>query len=172
MAEKPQGQKKVEAWLRTLGDEVCPEKEGGGVSGGPQDPGIHDLGLGPAPPRNFNGTTRVSRPQSRVSQVNNPTVRPTTSVDVSPVSGANSIPLGKTRHEPQPQQSSTSSTMEAIASPRITCAYLNNYVGKNVTIVGKVLQLRGEEALIDADGNITAHLNRVSPILPSGSPSE
>lgn len=62
--------------------------------------------------------------------------------------------------------------MEAAASPRITCAYLNSYVGKNVIIVGKVIQLRGEEALIDADGNITAHLNRVSnPPLQSSSNS-
>lgn len=53
-------------------------------------------------------------------------------------------------------------TMEAVATPRVTCAYLNSYVGKNVTIVGKVIQLRGEDAIIDADGNITAHLNRVS----------
>lgn len=52
--------------------------------------------------------------------------------------------------------------MEAIANPRITCAYLNSYVGKSVIVVGKVIQLRGEEAIIDADGNITAHLNRVS----------
>lgn len=51
--------------------------------------------------------------------------------------------------------------MEAVANPRITCAYLNSYVGKNVIFVGKVIQLRGEEAIIDADGNITAHLNRV-----------
>lgn len=28
-------------------------------------------------------------------------------------------------------------------------------------VVGKVQQLRGEEAIIDADGNITVHLNRV-----------
>ena len=52
--------------------------------------------------------------------------------------------------------------MEGIANPRITCAYLNSYVGKSVIVVGKVIQLRGEEAIIDADGNITAHLNRVS----------
>ncbi|KAK4110691.1 replication factor A protein 3 [Canariomyces notabilis] len=50
--------------------------------------------------------------------------------------------------------------MEAISTPRVTCAYLNSYVGKNVIVVGKVIQLRGDEALIDADGNITAHLNR------------
>jgi hypothetical protein len=52
--------------------------------------------------------------------------------------------------------------MEGIATPRITCAYLNSYVGKNVIVVGKVVQIRGDEALIDADGNVTAHLNRVS----------
>ncbi|KAH6640866.1 replication factor A protein 3 [Chaetomium tenue] len=55
--------------------------------------------------------------------------------------------------------------MEAIANPRITCAYLNSYVGKNVIVVGKVIQLRGEEAIIDADGNITAHLNREAHLL-------
>jgi hypothetical protein len=47
-------------------------------------------------------------------------------------------------------------------------------VGKNVILVGKVVQIRGDEALIDADGNVTAHLNRVSfpsppPPLQSGS---
>jgi hypothetical protein len=58
-------------------------------------------------------------------------------------------------------------TMEATANPRITCGYLNSYVGKNVIIVGRVVQLRGEEAIVDADGNITAHLNRVSlPFTP------
>ena len=51
--------------------------------------------------------------------------------------------------------------MDQASTPRITCAYLDSYVGKNVIIVGKVMQLRGDEALIDADGNITAHLNRV-----------
>ena len=50
------------------------------------------------------------------------------------------------------------------ATPRVTCGYLNSYVNKNVMVVGKVIQLRGESALIDADGNITAHLNRVSCI--------
>lgn len=57
--------------------------------------------------------------------------------------------------------------MDAVSTPRVTCAYLNSYVGRNVMIVGKVIQLRGEEALIDADGNITAYLNRVSICLPS-----
>jgi hypothetical protein len=43
-------------------------------------------------------------------------------------------------------------------------------VGKNVIVIGKVVQIRGDEALIDADGNVTAHLNRVSLPFPS-SPS-
>jgi len=47
-------------------------------------------------------------------------------------------------------------------TPRVTCSYLNSYVGRNVIIVGKVTQLRGDEAIIDADGNITARLHRVS----------
>ncbi|KAL2157203.1 hypothetical protein VTH06DRAFT_6339 [Thermothelomyces fergusii] len=55
--------------------------------------------------------------------------------------------------------------MEAVAAPRVTCAYLNSYVGRNVTIVGKVIQLRGEDAIIDSDGNITAHLNRDAHLL-------
>lgn len=61
--------------------------------------------------------------------------------------------------------------MEATSNPRITCGYLNTYVGRNVIIVGKVIQLRGDEALIDADGNITVHLNRVSLFWPLSLPS-
>ena len=61
--------------------------------------------------------------------------------------------------------------MEAASTPRITSAYLDSYVGKNVIIVGKVTQLRGEEATIDADGSITAHLNRVSLFSCSANPS-
>ncbi|KAK4137583.1 replication factor A protein 3 [Trichocladium antarcticum] len=56
--------------------------------------------------------------------------------------------------------------MEATSNPRITCGYLNTYVGRNVIIVGKVIQLRGDEALIDADGNITVNLNRDAHLLP------
>ncbi|KAK1760751.1 replication factor A protein 3 [Echria macrotheca] len=49
---------------------------------------------------------------------------------------------------------------KSASTPRITSAYLNSYVNKNVIVVGKVIQLRGDEALIDADGSVTAHLNR------------
>lgn len=51
--------------------------------------------------------------------------------------------------------------MESQPTPRITAPYLDSYQGRNVIIVGRVVQLRGEAAVIDADGNITAHLNRV-----------
>ncbi|KKY36282.1 putative dna replication factor a subunit ssb3 [Diaporthe ampelina] len=50
--------------------------------------------------------------------------------------------------------------MESQPTPRITAPYLDSYQGRNVIIVGRVVQLRGEAAVIDADGNITAHLNR------------
>ncbi|KAH8772670.1 replication factor A protein 3 [Diaporthe sp. PMI_573] len=50
--------------------------------------------------------------------------------------------------------------MESQPTPRITAPYLDSYRGRNVIVVGRVVQLRGEVAVIDADGNITAHLNR------------
>jgi hypothetical protein len=52
--------------------------------------------------------------------------------------------------------------MEGTATPRVTASYLSSYIGKNVIVVGKVIQLRGDEATLDAEGTINAHLNRVS----------
>ncbi|OLN84866.1 Replication factor A protein 3 [Colletotrichum chlorophyti] len=49
---------------------------------------------------------------------------------------------------------------EATSTPRITAQYLDNYVGRNVMLVGKVTQLRGESAVLDSEGNVTAILNR------------
>ncbi|KHN93717.1 DNA replication factor A subunit Ssb3 [Metarhizium album ARSEF 1941] len=46
------------------------------------------------------------------------------------------------------------------SSPRITAPYLDSFVGRHVTIVGKVTQLRGEQATIDSDGAVTVVLNR------------
>jgi hypothetical protein len=51
---------------------------------------------------------------------------------------------------------------EAISTPRITSAYLDSFTGKTVRMIGKVVQLRGEQAIIDSEGNVTIHLNRVS----------
>jgi hypothetical protein len=50
---------------------------------------------------------------------------------------------------------------ESIATPRINASYLDSFTGQTIRITGKVVQLRGEEATIDAAGNVTAHLNRV-----------
>ncbi|KAF8852646.1 replication factor A protein 3 [Acephala macrosclerotiorum] len=49
---------------------------------------------------------------------------------------------------------------ETLSTPRITSAYLDSFTSKTIRLVGKVTQLRGEQATIDSDGNVTAHLNR------------
>ncbi|KAK8220068.1 hypothetical protein M8818_000484 [Zalaria obscura] len=48
------------------------------------------------------------------------------------------------------------------ATPRITAPYLEQFSHQTVRILGKVTQLRGEQATIDAGGQITLHLNRDS----------
>jgi replication factor A3 len=50
---------------------------------------------------------------------------------------------------------------EAISTPRINFSYLDSFTNRTVRLIGKVIQLRGEEATIDAGGHVTAHLNRV-----------
>lgn len=54
------------------------------------------------------------------------------------------------------------------STPRITAQYLEQFSHKNVRLVGKVIQLRGETAIVDAGGQITVLLNRVrfSPLSP------
>lgn len=47
------------------------------------------------------------------------------------------------------------------ATPRITAQYLEQFSNRMVRVVGKVVQLRGDEATIDAGGQIVLHLNRV-----------
>jgi len=48
------------------------------------------------------------------------------------------------------------------ATPRITAPYLEQFSHKTVRILGKVRQLRGEQATIDAGGQVSVFLNRVS----------
>lgn len=50
------------------------------------------------------------------------------------------------------------------ATPRITAAYLEQFQGQGQTVrvVGRVTQLRGDHAVIDAGGSITVYLTRVS----------
>lgn len=51
---------------------------------------------------------------------------------------------------------------ESMATPRVNCQYLDNFTNQTVRLIGKVVQLRGDEATIDSQGNVTARLNRVS----------
>jgi hypothetical protein len=46
-------------------------------------------------------------------------------------------------------------------APRINSQYLDAFTGQTVTITGKVSQIRGETAIIDANGDVTVLLNRV-----------
>ncbi|KAK5118935.1 hypothetical protein LTR62_000146 [Meristemomyces frigidus] len=45
-------------------------------------------------------------------------------------------------------------------TPRVNAPYLEQFSHQTVRILGKVRQLRGEQATIDAGGNIQVHLNR------------
>jgi replication factor A3 len=49
---------------------------------------------------------------------------------------------------------------DRIVTPRITAVYLDNYVDRTVLLLGKVTQLRGDQATIDSEGAITVILNR------------
>lgn len=53
---------------------------------------------------------------------------------------------------------------ESLSTPRISSTYLDSFTNRTVRITGKVIQLRGEEATLDSNGHITAHLNRVLPL--------
>ena len=53
------------------------------------------------------------------------------------------------------------------ATPRITAPYLEQFSHQTVRILGKVRQLRGEQATIDAGGQVSVFLNRVSFYEPS-----
>lgn len=53
---------------------------------------------------------------------------------------------------------------ETLTTPRITSPYLNSFTSRTVRMVGKVTQLRGEEATIESDGAVTVILNRVCSI--------
>ncbi|KAI0123080.1 replication factor A protein 3 [Xylariales sp. AK1849] len=56
--------------------------------------------------------------------------------------------------------------MESVSTPRISGRNLDSYIGRNVTVVGKVLQLRGDTAIIEAEGQITVNLNLEAHLAP------
>jgi replication factor A3 len=52
--------------------------------------------------------------------------------------------------------------MDHPQTPRILAPHLSNFQHRIVRMLGKVVQLRGETAVIDAGGNVDVILNRVS----------
>jgi hypothetical protein len=51
--------------------------------------------------------------------------------------------------------------MDHPQTPRILAPHLSNFQHRIVRILGKVVQLRGETAIIDAGGHVDLILNRV-----------
>jgi len=51
--------------------------------------------------------------------------------------------------------------MDAPQTPRILAPHLENFQYKLVRVLGKVVDLRGETAVLDAGGNIELILTRV-----------
>ncbi|KAF3021068.1 hypothetical protein G7054_g14314 [Neopestalotiopsis clavispora] len=56
--------------------------------------------------------------------------------------------------------------MDPTSTPRVSARYLGSYIEKPVIVVGKVIQVRGEEALIDADGQISITLSEAEHLTP------
>ncbi|KAI9875161.1 MAG: hypothetical protein M1830_008809 [Pleopsidium flavum] len=50
-------------------------------------------------------------------------------------------------------------------TPRINAPYLGTFTGQTVRVLGKVVQLRGETAVVDAGGRVNVLLNRDSHLV-------
>jgi hypothetical protein len=61
--------------------------------------------------------------------------------------------------------------MDHPQTPRILAPHLSNFQHRIVRMLGKVVQLRGETAIIDAGGQVDVILNRVSALFSSRSNS-
>ena len=57
-------------------------------------------------------------------------------------------------------------TMEHPQTPRVLQPHLSSFQHRIVRVLGKVVQLRGENAVVDAGGQIDVILNRVSIFKP------
>lgn len=51
-------------------------------------------------------------------------------------------------------------------TPRVNATTLQSFTGKTVRIIGKVTQLHGDTASIDARGTVQIHLERVPNPVP------
>lgn len=52
---------------------------------------------------------------------------------------------------------------EAVSTPRVSARTIEKYSGRNVMLVGQVMQLRGDVAQLEADGIVSVQLDRVRP---------
>lgn len=94
-------------------------------------------------PQTFHSTRLPSRRSPK---------RATTTIKNQQETHYNTQPLART-HNLQTKMSE--------ATPRVTAPYLEQFSHQTVRILGKVRQLRGEQATIDAGGQISVFLNRV-----------
>jgi hypothetical protein len=56
--------------------------------------------------------------------------------------------------------------MDHPQTPRVLQPHLSSFQHRIVRVLGKVVQLRGENAVVDAGGQIDVILNRVSNYIP------
>lgn len=80
-------------------------------------------------------------------------------------SGTSSPPRDAPPSSPHPPASKAHNThpttMEHPQTPRVLQPHLSQFQHRIVRVLGKVVQLRGENAIIDAGGQIDVILNRV-----------
>jgi len=48
------------------------------------------------------------------------------------------------------------------ATPRVNASLRQSFTGQTVRMIAKVVQVRGESALVDASGQVEVHLNKMS----------
>lgn len=80
---------------------------------------------------------------------------------IHPSEHSNRLPTSHLTPPIVEQHTSKQNSAMTETTPRITCQYLEQFSHRTVRILGKVDQLRGEQATVDAAGKITVHLNRV-----------
>lgn len=106
-----------------------------------------------------------ARAASRLHITPTPTATPRST---NPTPYANDLnPVLKPRtQKPREREIKEKKTMDHPQTPRILAPHLSSFQHKLVRILGKVVQLRGEQAVIDAGGNVDVILNRVRRIIP------
>ncbi|KAI1327990.1 replication factor A protein 3-domain-containing protein [Xylariaceae sp. FL0255] len=55
--------------------------------------------------------------------------------------------------------------MESVSTPRVSAALIPSFVDRNVMVVGQVMQLRGDSAIIDAGGQVNISLTAESHLM-------